>query len=470
MKRIVVIGAGVTGLAAADRLLEIGGGEVTVIESEPLVGGLAATIVRDGIATDLGPHRIHTELPEVRALLPELIGNQMLSVRRSSRMFLNGHWIAYPLRASEALRALGLGTILRFGAGWVTSQLAGLFSRRPAATFEQAMKRAFGAAAYRKVFEPYARKVWRTEPSALSAEIARVRLPEQGLTSVFGRALRLGRFRSAGPVREFIYVRGGIGQLCESLAGRIRQRGGQILLQTRAAELQFNANRVSGVMARQAGQTLSLPADAVISTIPLRLLGAMLPGADAPVRSAFAGLEYLSIVLVVLVAARERIGPDHWLYFPQTPPLPTRACEPKNFDSSLAPDDKSCLCCELTARRSEPLWQTRDEELAEKVESELAATGLFERRDIASRFVIRKDWAYPIYALGFEKRLQTLWPFLAGFPNVLSVGRQGLFNHNNIDHSLVMGRRAAEKLLSSPAPARAWYDSLDQFADFRILD
>ncbi len=489
-RRVVILGAGVTGLAAADRLLELGGCEVTVAEAEPTVGGLAATVVRDGIATDLGPHRLHSEIPEVQALLPQLLGDRLLRVRRSSRIYLDGKWLAYPLRVGEVLRVLGAATVARWAAGMAAAKVRRLYKssagippahRRTEGqpiSFADAMRAAFGGPAFRKVVEPYARKVWRADPATLSAEIARVRLPDQSLGAAFGRALRIGRRRAAGPVREFGYVRRGIGQLCEILADRIRTRGGRILLNSRATALQaaegqsaasHSLHRLHVVVQQTSGQT-ALDADVVISTIPLPELGAMLPGAEESVRTAFAQLEYLSLLLVVLVAAKDRLGPDHWLYFPQTPPLATRACEPKNFDSSLAPEGRTALCCEITARGSEPLWALDDSEIAARVEHDLAATGLFEPRDIISRFVLRRNWAYPIYALGFEKTLAAIWPFLAGFPNLITTGRQGLFNHNNIDHALVMGRRAAEAVAASTAPARQWYASLDQFADFRIWD
>ena len=469
MRRIVVLGAGVTGLAAADRLLELGVGRVTVVEAEPVVGGLAATIEGEGVATDLGPHRLHTELSEIQSFLPEVIGDRLFRVRRSSRMYLAGRWVAYPLRLGQAARSLGLGQVLRLGAGLATAKLRAALPRRSPATFAGAMQRAFGGPAYRSVFEPYARKVWRTEPSDLSAEIARVRLPARGVGAVFGRLLRGGR-GPAGPLREFQYVRGGIGRLSEALAGRIARRGGQIRLQTKAVGLNFGSTGVCGVNVQGPNGAALLDADALISTIPLPALGAMAPGGDLDLRAALANLEYLSIILVVLIVGRERIGPDHWLYFPQEPPLPTRASEPKNFDASLAPPDRTCLCCEITCRRSEALWESRDDEIAGRVEREMIDVGLIRAGDVLSRFVVRKDWGYPIYALGFERQLEIIWPFLARFPNLLTVGRQGLFNHNNIDHCLVMGRRAAETAVADREPSRRWYASLDRFADFRIYD
>ena len=58
-KEVLVIGAGITGLAAAWKLAE-SGVSVTVIEKENFVGGLAATIDWDGWKFDFGPHNFHT--------------------------------------------------------------------------------------------------------------------------------------------------------------------------------------------------------------------------------------------------------------------------------------------------------------------------------------------------------------------------------------------------------------------------
>ena len=54
MSRVVVIGAGVGGLAAAARLSSAGH-EVTVCEAQPTVGGKLGTYERDGFRFDTGP-------------------------------------------------------------------------------------------------------------------------------------------------------------------------------------------------------------------------------------------------------------------------------------------------------------------------------------------------------------------------------------------------------------------------------
>jgi protoporphyrinogen oxidase len=467
MKKIVILGAGITGLAAADRLLELGGAAVTVIDAHPYVGGLAATMRFGGVAGDLGPHRLYTELPEARQVWTRLLGDRLIRVRRKSRMLLAGRWIDYPLRSLQLLRVLGFGRTFHIATSLAMAKALSPLRGRPA-NFEQAMRRAFGAAAYRIAFESYTRKVWRTDPAELSAEIARLRLPDQGLVAAAARLLR--RRSGGGPLRQFEYVRGGIGGLADALAERVKKAHGRVLLNSRVVAIHFGQTGATAVDIEQNGRRSGVDSDLVISTLPVPTVGALLPGGTIETRTALGGLEYLSLVLVYVILRRQHVGADHWLYFPDEMPSITRASEPKNFDATMAPPDRTCLCCEMTCRQNEPLWATSDETTAGRVVSEMSRIGLFRPDEILDAFVMREPWGYPIYMRDFEKSLEVLWAWFARIPNLIAVGRQGLYNHNNIDHCIVMGRRAAETAAQSPYPARDWHATLDQFSGFRIVD
>jgi oxygen-dependent protoporphyrinogen oxidase len=55
INRIVVVGGGITGLAAAQRLIELGQTNVTLIEASPRLGGTIQTEHRDGFLIERGP-------------------------------------------------------------------------------------------------------------------------------------------------------------------------------------------------------------------------------------------------------------------------------------------------------------------------------------------------------------------------------------------------------------------------------
>lgn len=71
MKKVIVIGAGIAGLAAAIRLVEAGC-HVTLLEATDHVGGRIRTVHASGLPVELGAEFVHGKPPELLALIDEL--------------------------------------------------------------------------------------------------------------------------------------------------------------------------------------------------------------------------------------------------------------------------------------------------------------------------------------------------------------------------------------------------------------
>src|SRR5215510_7910679 len=107
-RSVAIIGAGPAGLTAG-YVLAKHGVRVTILEADPhYVGGIARTASYKGYHFDIGGHRFFSKSREVEDLWSELLPDDMLVRPRSSRIFYRGKFFAYPLRAGEALRKLGL--------------------------------------------------------------------------------------------------------------------------------------------------------------------------------------------------------------------------------------------------------------------------------------------------------------------------------------------------------------------------
>mgnify|MGYP006119842745 CR=1 FL=1 len=106
--RTVIIGAGPAGLTAAYKLGKAGH-TATVLEATDVVGGISQTVERDGWRFDIGGHRFFTKVKPVRDFWHEVLPDEDFLLRpRMSRIFYQGKFYDYPLKAFNALGNLGI--------------------------------------------------------------------------------------------------------------------------------------------------------------------------------------------------------------------------------------------------------------------------------------------------------------------------------------------------------------------------
>src|ERR1700757_5048872 len=104
---VAIIGAGPAGLTAA-YLLSKNNVAVTVLEADATyVGGISRTATYKGFHFDIGGHRFFSKSKAVEDFWTEILPDDMLVRPRSSRIFYDGKFFSYPLRAFEALIKLG---------------------------------------------------------------------------------------------------------------------------------------------------------------------------------------------------------------------------------------------------------------------------------------------------------------------------------------------------------------------------
>ena len=86
---IVVVGGGPSGLAAALEAVE-NGARVTVLERLDRPGGLCRTLTFEGCRFDIGPHRFFTRNEEVKKLFYRVLGDDVITVKRQTRILHGG--------------------------------------------------------------------------------------------------------------------------------------------------------------------------------------------------------------------------------------------------------------------------------------------------------------------------------------------------------------------------------------------
>jgi len=448
--RAVVIGGGPAGLTAAVELVRANV-PVTVLEKDRLVGGIARTDNYKGYRFDIGGHRFFTKIGEVEKFWYDILQSEFITRPRISRIFYQGKFFDYPLKAMNALRNLGLWTSMEVVLSYFQSKL---FPYPREDTFEEWVSNRFGKRLYRIFFKTYTEKVWGIPCSEIRAEWAAQRIQGLSLPVAVWNALfgaRRGKDVVKTLIEEFQYPRLGPGQMWETAAAYVAERGGEVQLERDVVRVRHAAGRVTEVVTRAAGTgaETSVAGDAFISTMPIsELINKLDPPAPPEVVAAAQGLTYRDFISVVLIVKQADLFPDNWIYIHEAGVQVGRVQNFKNWSPDMVPDPStSALGLEYFCTEGDALWRMDDAALIALGRKEMDQIGLVKSADVIDGTVVRQLKAYPVYNGTYAGFLDTIKTYLAGFGNLQTVGRNGLHKYNNQDHSMLTAMLAVRNLL-----------------------
>ena len=452
----IVIGAGPAGLTAA-YLLSKAGQSVTVIERDSrYVGGISRTVDYKGFLFDIGGHRFFSKSREVEDLWTELLPDDMLNRPRSSRIYYNGKFFAYPLKAGDALRNLGFVTAALCALSYARARA---FPRKNPENFEEWVTNEFGARLFRIFFKTYTEKVWGMSCRDISADWAAQRIKGLSLATAvanaFGweRRIRAPRETIKTLINSFRYPRKGPGMLWESCARKTIAQGGVIEMGWKvvACERDERAGewRVAAIDGRQ--QRREFSADHVISTAPLReLVQGLVPPVSARALAAAGSLKYRDFLTVALILRDRNVFSDNWIYIHDPGVKVGRIQNFKSWSPEMIPDPAlTCYGLEYFCFEGDGLWAAEDAALVALATDELVKIGLAARADVLDGCVVRQAKAYPVYDGGYKAGVRAIRDEIgARYPNLHVVGRNGMHKYNNQDHSMMTAMLCVKNILA----------------------
>jgi len=449
-KKIVILGAGVTGMTAAYALSKKGF-DITVIEKNDFVGGLASSFLYKDYYLDYGPHNFHTHLPWVIKFLEDELGVNLKKMpSRPAKIFFNGQIVDYPINILNCLRRINLIVSLRCFIDFLLARIRIRLRRNMQdESFEDWVENRFGKYLYDIYFGSYVEKVWGIPGYELDAVIAKKRIPEPSFLSLIVRALtkiRLGMKHSEDPhvTGSYYPVSGGIGSITDKFAQRIVGYNGKIELNSVIQGITINkgAGRVNYSIDNIPKE---IEFDYLVNTMPLNsfiyYLTNPLTGKNLPDQSFFV---YRGIILLYLVLSRSKLTDHPWIYFNERDNkdlIFNRMYEVSNFTSMKMDGKDGIICLEISCYKDDAIWKKTDSELFDSCISFLEKNNFLNRPDVKEYFAKRVDVAYPVFKKGYLKYLDSILDYIGELGNVFTIGRQGLFSYANIDHCIDMGLR-----------------------------
>ncbi|HEX9144755.1 MAG TPA: NAD(P)/FAD-dependent oxidoreductase, partial [Candidatus Binatia bacterium] len=442
---VVIIGAGPAGLTAAYELAKLDR-HVVVVEKQDRVGGLARTEDYRGFSFDLGGHRFFTKVDEVNRLWREILGDDLLTRPRLSRIYYNRKFFYYPLRPLNAVAGLGLWKSLLILLSYIRWQI---FSHRQEETFEQWVTNRFGKRLFETFFKTYTEKVWGIPCSELRAEWAAQRIRGLSLKTALLNMFVTPATTIKTLIEQFQYPRLGPGMMWNAVKSQIERRQNEVRLNCEVIAICRNGNRIESVEVCHSGQPPErIAGSAFISTMPINdLLAKLDPPPPAEILESAQKLRYRDLIVVCLIVAKRELFPDNWIYVHDPGVSVGRVQNYKNWSPDMVPDpEKTSLGLEYFCSRGDDLWNQPDSELLQLGKREAAAIGLAGIDDIEGGCVVRVPYAYPVYDADYRTHLNVVRGFVGGFDNLQTIGRNGLHRYNNQDHAMMTGLLAARNL------------------------
>jgi protoporphyrinogen oxidase len=431
--RIIIIGAGPTGLGAAYRLSELGVDNYLLLEAGDRPGGLSRSYVdARGFTWDIGGHVQFSHYDYYDRVLDAALLDEWLWHERESWIRIKGRYVPYPFqnnlhRLDPADRADAL-------AGLERARL--IDGRVPPGNLAEWIDATFGAGIAGLFMRPYNLKVWAHPLEQLDAGWIgdRVAVPD---VERIKRNISDGRDDvSWGPNRRFRFPSsGGTGAIWEGVARRLP--AGRAVYGARVTGVDLSRR----IVQLDGGQ--SHPFDFLLSTMPLDLLCELAVPLPGPVNHAARSLRHSS-VHVLGVGLRgsqpDELATKCWMYFPETTVPYFRVTVFSNYSRRNAPSGEGHWS--LMAEVSESTHKAVDANtLPAATLKALSGDSLMPAgAEVISLWHRRFEHGYPTPFLGRDDILDQIVPTLEA-SGVFPRGRFGGWKYevSNQDHSFMQG-------------------------------
>ncbi|MGZ0199263.1 protoporphyrinogen oxidase [Streptomyces sp. RM1] len=431
--QVVVIGAGIAGLAAAHRLLTRGA-RVTVLEAADRVGGKLLPGEIAGVRVDLGAESMLARRPEAVALAretgladrlrPPAVASAAIWTRGALRPMPKGHVMGVPGTAaalSGVLSEEGLARIER------DAELPRTEVGDDVAVGEYVAAR-LGREVVDRLVEPllggvYAGDAYRLSmrsavPQLFQAARAHTSLTE-GVREIQAKA---AASRQTGPV--FMGIEGGVGTLPLAVAESVRARGGEILTGTPVTALR---REPAGGWRVTAGER-ELRADAVVVAVPAPAAARLLREESPAAAAELSTVEYASMALITLAYRRADLSLPEGSGF-LVPPVDGRTIKAATFASQkwgwIAEDDPETVVLRTSVGRyGETAVLGRDDaDLVDVSRHDLREAAGVEAAPVETR-VTRWTDGLPQYPVGHHARVARIREHIAKLPGLAVCGAQ----------------------------------------------
>lgn len=433
MSKVVILGAGLTGLSAAFHLEQAGFFDYQIFEKDLIPGGLLRSSTQDGFTFDYTGHLVHISDPYFKSLV-DFVGNldSWNCLTRNAFIYSHNTYTLYPFQSN--LYGLPTQVIQEC----ITEFISKKKTTKTPKTFYNWVLKYFGKGIGKHFFFPYNSKILSYDLKKVHPSWTGRFVPNTTVEALFEGALHKKNTSTAGYNSSFYYPKkGGIQHLINCLLSKIKNK---VITNHYATIIDSKNNVVSFAN----GNNVSY--DHLISTMPLNHLTNQLEESSAST------LKQTSSKLICNTVLNFNLGiniPDftnkHWIYFPEKKYDFYRLGFWHNFSQALVPQGCSAIYGEMSYLPGTKTTTQINQMLNRATQKTLEVLGL-SSANIITQKNLTLNHAYVIYNQWREKNLTKLLAHLTKL-NVHSVGRFGEWKYSSMQEAVLDGKKVAETIL-----------------------
>lgn len=505
-KQALIIGAGPAGLTAAYEIVTRTDIKPVIIEKTKEIGGISKTVEYKGNRIDIGGHRFFSKSdtilkwwqdilplqgsdskdeilknllyndrsPSVKLFPngpdPEKTDRVMLIRRRLSRIFFLRKFFDYPITLnSKTISNLGFLRIIKIGLTYLRIKI---FPIKKVDSLEDFFISRFGRELYETFFKDYTEKVWGVPCSEIGADWGKQRVKELSVSRAIIHALKTAfkkeksleqRNTDTSLIEQFMYPKLGPGQIWETVARMIEEKGGTIIMNAEVIGLKTNENQISELkyFNKTTNTECNVTGDYFFSTMPVKdLIAAMGNNVPLEVKGISDRLQYRDFITVGLLLNKLKIKnetkivtlnglvPDNWIYIQEKDVKVGRLQIFNNWSPYMVADiNKVWIGLEYFCKEGDELWNMKDNDFMKFAIDELNRIDIIDKSEVIDSTIIRMPKTYPAY-FGSYSQFNEIRSYTDRFENLFLIGRNGMHKYNNQDHSMLTAIMAVNNIIS----------------------
>jgi protoporphyrinogen oxidase len=439
--KIIIIGAGPTGLGAAYRLKELGYNDFQVYERSPYIGGLASSFTDSaGFTWDIGGHVMFSHYKYYDQVFDKLMGDDFQLNMRECWVRMFGNWVPYPFQNN--IRYLPKEVCYECLVGLIEAQTRRDY--KAASNFKEFIDAVFGDGIVKHFMGPYNFKVWAHPAEMMNKEWIGERVAVLDINRAIRNVVIGNDDFGWGPNNQFKFpLYGGTGEFYrrfdKPLEGHVNLNKTVDFINLLKKEVRFKDGQI-------------VRYDHLISAMPLdKLCNDMLNG-EVPreIKKATASLRHSGGYMVGIGIKQPCPSTKSWMYFPEDNCPFYRVTYLSNYSPYMTPDKDRyySLLCETSYSDFKPVDGRR---IVDDTIDGLVNAGLMkqeDRHDVVDTWTYHANYSYPTPSVERDGILAQAIPFLEKH-GIYSRGRFGMWKYevSNTDHTLMQGVELVNKLM-----------------------